>query len=153
MAYLRSILEYIITYWSIRWTSKRSWTSSIYFQIYGKIGCIPSKDCMFGNVPLKDRFFAIYHGKITTLRFVAFLLTLLTPSVPPAPLRPNRRRRRWGEGTSSATTTPPRSTRSAAGRSTAATSARWSTGEPASALISVAFVFLHFPLFLASDGI
>ena len=96
MAYLRSILEYLITYWSIRWTSKRSWTSSIYFQIYGKIGCIPSKDCMFGNVPLKDRFFAIYHGKITTLRFVAFLLTLLTPSVPPAPLRPNRRRRRWG---------------------------------------------------------
>ena len=103
---------------------------------------------MFGNVPLKDRFFAIYHGKITTLRFVAFLLTLLTPSVPPAPLRPNRRRRRWGEGTSSATTTPPRSTRSAAGRSTAATSARWSTGEPASALISVAFVFLHFPFSL-----
>jgi len=34
MAYLRSILEYLITYWSIRWTSKRSWTSSIYFQIY-----------------------------------------------------------------------------------------------------------------------
>jgi hypothetical protein len=27
----------------------------------GRIGCVPLKERMFGNVPLKDPFFAVYH--------------------------------------------------------------------------------------------
>jgi hypothetical protein len=31
------------------------------YLLLGRIGCVPLKEHMFGNVPLKDPFFAVYH--------------------------------------------------------------------------------------------
>ena len=79
--------------------------------------------------------------------------------VPTDHRRRRRRRRGWGERTSLATTTPPRSTRPATGRSTAATWARWSTGERASERaggraprLASPFVFLPSSISLPPDG-
>jgi len=39
-------------------------------QIFGKIGYVPLKEYNFGDVPLKERFFASYHRKVETLQVI-----------------------------------------------------------------------------------